>query len=67
MLKELNTIGKAEGLHGFELAQNIWLEPLPFVDKGILTNTMKLIRFEARQVYKAEIGQLYKEGEILKK
>jgi hypothetical protein len=27
--------------------------------KNILTNTMKLIRFEARQVYKNEIQQLY--------
>ena len=53
VLKQLNEVGKREGLHGFELAQNIWLEPLPFVEKGILTNTMKLIRFEARQAYKS--------------
>lgn len=65
LLAEINRLGKSEGLNGFELAKNIYLEPKGFLfKKNILTNTMKLIRFEARQVYKSEIQQLYEEGEL---
>jgi hypothetical protein len=48
------------------LAKNIYLEPTGFITKGILTNTMKLIRHSARIVYKEQINQLYAEGEIEK-
>jgi long-subunit acyl-CoA synthetase (AMP-forming) len=34
------------------------------MEKKILTNTMKLQRYEAKTVYKAVIEQLYKEGEL---
>jgi hypothetical protein len=61
-LRELNRQGKEEGLHGFELAKNIYIERSAFLTKNILTNTMKLIRFEARRVYKTEISSLYEEG-----
>jgi long-chain acyl-CoA synthetase len=63
-LAEISNTGKKEGLNGFEIAKNIFLEPQGFIFKGILTNTMKLIRYEARKVYKSEIEQLYLEGEI---
>jgi long-chain acyl-CoA synthetase len=51
ILREMNAIGRKEGLYGFELAKNIYLESKGFMGKGILTSTMKLIRFDARQVY----------------
>lgn len=60
----MNAVGRREGLHGFELAKNILLDAKGFLAKGILTNTMKLIRFEARQAYKEEIKALYQEGEL---
>jgi long-subunit acyl-CoA synthetase (AMP-forming) len=60
----MNTVGRKEGLNGFELAKNIYLEPKGFLARGILTNTMKLIRFEARNVYKEQITALYQEGEL---
>ena len=37
---------------------------MPFAEKKILTNTLKLQRFEAKTVYKETIEVLYKEGEI---
>lgn len=61
----LKAIGKQAGLKGFEQVKNIYLEPSPFLSKGILTNTMKIQRHLAKTVYKKEIEGLYKEG-ILK-
>jgi hypothetical protein len=59
VLGELNRHGKQSGLYGFELAKNIYLESGTFLAKNIMTNTMKLVRFEARQAYKPEIKALY--------
>lgn len=64
MLTEMNSVGKKQGLNGFELAKNIYLEPNGFLSKQILTNTMKLIRYDARKVYKTQIEEMYKEGEL---
>ena len=61
----LNNIGKEAGLQSFEQAKNIYLELEPFLSRGILTNTMKIQRHEAKKYYRAQIDQLYKEG-ILK-
>lgn len=52
IIKNLFDLGKKSGLNTFEQAKNIYLESIPFVDKQILTNTMKLQRFEAKTVYK---------------
>ena len=60
----MNGVGKREGLNGYELAKNIHLEPNGFLSKGILTNTMKLVRYDARKVYKTQIENMYKEGEL---
>ena len=53
-------MGKSSGLNSFEQAKNIYLEHLPFNDKNILTNTMKLQRFEAKVAYKQVLDDLYK-------
>ncbi len=58
----LNKIGKEAGLASFEQAKNIFLDPLPFLSKGIMTNTMKIQRHEAKKVYRGVIDELYKEG-----
>ena len=49
---------------GFQVAKNIEFELSGFAMKGILTNTMKLIRFEARKVYKQQIDEMYEQGEL---
>jgi len=44
----MNKVAKNEGLKGFEMARNIYLEPIGFMMRGILTNTMKIQRYEAK-------------------
>ena len=44
------------------MAKNIYIEPMSFQVRQILTNTMKVQRHEAKKVYKNEIQDLYKEG-----
>jgi len=56
----LNAIGKQAGLQGFEQAKNIHLDTQPFINRGILTNTMKIQRHEAKKVYRNEIAAMYK-------
>lgn len=51
-MKQINEIGKKKGLKSFEMAKNIYIEPLGFQSKDILTNTMKVQRHEARRAYK---------------
>lgn len=58
----LTKIGKEAGLQSFEQAKNIYLESQPFMTKGIMTNTMKIQRHEAKKVYRPIIDELYKEG-----
>lgn len=62
VLAAMNEVGRREGLNGFELAKNIYLEPESFLARKILTNTMKLIRFEGRIAYKDHIKRMYDEG-----
>ena len=59
--KELDQQGRKAGLLGFENAKNVWLEPKPFADLGITTNTFKLQRFHAKKHYAEEIKQMYAE------
>jgi long-subunit acyl-CoA synthetase (AMP-forming) len=61
-LSELNTFGRSQGLFGFEVAKNIYFVLDGFAGKGILTNTMKLIRYEARTYFKTQIDEMYAEG-----
>lgn len=63
-LFELNAFAKNQGLFGYQLAKNIHFELAGFITRGILTNTMKMIRFEARRVYKEAITAMYSEGEL---
>lgn len=47
--------GKNDGLMGFEQAKKIKLTPDPFSSIGIVTSTMKLQRFIAKNKFKEEI------------
>jgi len=60
----LNSYAKKNGLLGFEVAKNIYLETVGFASKKILTNTQKLIRYEARVCYSQQIDAMYSEGEL---
>jgi long-chain acyl-CoA synthetase len=64
MIKEVFDFGKKSGLNTFEQAKNIYLESSLFIEKKILTSTMKLQRYEAKTVYKQVIEKLYQEGEL---
>ena len=64
LIREIFDFGKKSGLNTLEQSKNIYLESSPFMEKKILTNTMKLQRHEAKTVYKDVIDQLYKEGEL---
>jgi len=63
----MNNIGKKEGLKSFEMAKNIYLEPIGFLARGILTNTMKIQRHEAKLSFADDIKSLYSEGMLKKK
>lgn len=58
----MNSIAKTEGLKSFEQAKNIFLEPVGFMMRGILTNTMKIQRHEAKLSFADEIKSMYSEG-----
>jgi long-chain acyl-CoA synthetase len=58
----LGKVGKEAGLMSFEQAKNIHLEIDSFQTLGIVTNTMKIQRHEAKKHFKEVIDQLYKEG-----
>lgn len=63
-MEKLNGGARAQGLHGFELAKNISLVCQGFAGRGILTNTMKLMRYDARTCFKGEIESMYQEGPL---
>ena len=59
ILAEITKQGIHDGLKGFEQAKKILLWPEPFAKVGIVTSTMKLQRYLARQIFKDQINQLY--------
>lgn len=62
VLVNLNKVGKEAGLAGFEQAKNIYLDSSSFQERGVVTNTMKIQRHEAKKAYRDTIDKLYKEG-----
>eukprot|EP00178_Gracilaria_changii_P010460 TRINITY_DN3048_c0_g2_i2.p1 TRINITY_DN3048_c0_g2~~TRINITY_DN3048_c0_g2_i2.p1 ORF type:complete len:115 (+),score=19.91 TRINITY_DN3048_c0_g2_i2:1633-1977(+) len=63
-LSDLNAYAKTQDLFSFMLAKNVYFDLTGFAVKGILTSTMKLIRFAAREAFKQQIEAMYAEGEL---
>lgn len=62
IMAEIKKIGKANGLHGFEIPKSIHLSEQPFtVEDGLLTPTFKLKRQQARDKFEKEIERMYAE------
>lgn len=62
IMGEIKKIGKANGLHGFEIPKAIHLTENPFtVEDGLLTPTFKLKRQQARDKFEKEIERMYAE------
>lgn len=62
LMGEIKKIGKANGLHGFEIPKAIHLSDKPFtVEDGLLTPTFKLKRLQAREKFEKEIERMYAE------
>lgn len=62
VMTEIKKIGKANGLHGFEIPKSIHLSENPFtVEDGLLTPTFKLKRQQARDKFEKEIERMYAE------
>lgn len=58
--KELETFGKKNGFKGFEVVKKVKLVAEPFtVENNLLTPSMKLKRFEAKNKYSDVIKELY--------
>lgn len=57
--KLLADVANKGGLFGFEQAKKVILYPKPFATTGILTNTMKLQRHEAKEFFKDIIEKAY--------
>ncbi|KAJ3332980.1 Long chain acyl-CoA synthetase 7 peroxisomal [Gonapodya sp. JEL0774] len=64
VLDDMDKVGKAASLRGFEFVKAIHLEPELFsIDNGMLTPTQKVKRPEAKEKYQREIAQCYEEIE----
>ncbi|XP_064475839.1 long-chain-fatty-acid--CoA ligase 5-like [Ornithodoros turicata] len=65
-LKKMQKVGKENGLSSFHQAQNLHLHPVTnILESNLVTNTLKLKRFHARQVFKDTIDSMYKEGPLV--
>ncbi|OQR89411.1 Long-chain-fatty-acid--CoA ligase [Achlya hypogyna] len=60
VLADIQRVGKAAGLVGFETIRAVHLEPTPFsIENNLLTPTLKLKRHDATKTYAAQIDALY--------
>ncbi|XP_068655971.1 probable CoA ligase CCL6 [Aristolochia californica] len=67
ILDELNKVGQAHHLRGFEMLRAVHLEPVPFdVERELITPTFKLKRPQLLKYYKEIIDELYREAKETK-
>ncbi|OQR84380.1 Long-chain-fatty-acid--CoA ligase [Achlya hypogyna] len=60
VLADIQRVGKAAGLFGFETIRAVHLEPTPFsIENNLLTPTLKLKRHDATKTYAGKIDVLY--------
>eukprot|EP00742_Colponemidia_sp_Colp-10_P013189 GILJ01014887.1.p1 GENE.GILJ01014887.1~~GILJ01014887.1.p1 ORF type:complete len:655 (-),score=112.62 GILJ01014887.1:81-2045(-) len=65
ILQDLNKVGKANGLQGFEMIKNVFLTNEEFtLENELLTPTLKVKRFQVAKKYSKELKQLYEEGPL---
>jgi len=61
-IEEINKKGKEEKLLSFELVKKVTLQKDSFAVKDLLTPTAKLKRYNAKNIYLADINRMYEEG-----
>jgi long-chain acyl-CoA synthetase len=62
ILSDMNKVARQDGLKGFEMVKNIWLESEEFSPQnGLLTPTFKSQRTKLKEKYSAVIALLYSE------
>jgi len=59
VITDLEAVSRAGGLNGFEIPRKVHLVATPWTAEDLLTPTMKLKRFDAKQHYIEEINALY--------
>eukprot|EP00331_Platyophrya_macrostoma_P018075 CAMPEP_0176463596 /NCGR_PEP_ID=MMETSP0127-20121128/35986_1 /TAXON_ID=938130 /ORGANISM="Platyophrya macrostoma, Strain WH" /LENGTH=674 /DNA_ID=CAMNT_0017855793 /DNA_START=18 /DNA_END=2042 /DNA_ORIENTATION=+ len=62
VLAELERVGRAEGLQGFEIPKRLYLKKESFGKDGLLTGTLKLKRNEVKDFCREIIQDLYKDA-----
>uniref|UniRef100_A0A023GIJ0 Putative fatty acid coenzyme a ligase ixodes scapularis fatty acid coenzyme a ligase n=1 Tax=Amblyomma triste TaxID=251400 RepID=A0A023GIJ0_AMBTT len=66
LLKEMQKLGKESGLNSLHQVHNLHLHvENDLLASGLVTNTLKLKRNVARQVFANAIEDLYREGQLL--
>ncbi|XP_023571366.1 long-chain-fatty-acid--CoA ligase 5 isoform X2 [Octodon degus] len=64
ILKDLQKVGKENGLKSFEQVKNIFVHPEAFsIENGLLTPTMKAKRGELAKHFRAQIDSLYESAQ----
>eukprot|EP00252_Welwitschia_mirabilis_P025382 TRINITY_DN7895_c0_g1_i2.p1 TRINITY_DN7895_c0_g1~~TRINITY_DN7895_c0_g1_i2.p1 ORF type:complete len:693 (-),score=113.76 TRINITY_DN7895_c0_g1_i2:222-2300(-) len=62
VLADMDAVGRAAKLRGFELAKAVTLTPEPFsLENGLLTPTFKIKRAEAKKCFAKAISDMYSE------
>jgi len=59
LMENMNSLGKKEGLFGFELVKDIFVESRSLNDYDCLTTTMKIKRKETYSQFKKQIDTMY--------
>lgn len=60
VLEEMEKVRIVHRLKGFERVRRFEVDPVSFVDRGLVTSTFKLIRHDAKAFYIEKLRRLYK-------
>lgn len=59
MIDSLRKTSDSNGLKGFERIAKVYIDPIPFGQRDLITTTFKLKRQDAKEVYKQHLEELY--------
>lgn len=60
-MKDIKSISRSQGLHGFETVRDIYVESELFsAENDLVTPTFKLKRNKLRDAYQRQIDEMYK-------